>query len=135
MEIGLMIDCLYADMIEVFIAEWPILRGILLYHLVMKIFIPLKCQRTTKYIYIVGAKRDKYFIVVDSNEQQIIDGSFEQVEFRDDIICLLRNDEWYFYDKNFKFITKYERENVRLWQWIGINVNGRWLPFDKVVNY
>lgn len=96
---------------------------------------PIKMPKNNKYIYIVGAKRNKYFIVVDSNEQQLIDGSFEQVEFRDDIICLLRNDEWYFYDKNFKFITKYERENVHIWDWLGINVNGRWLPFDKVVNY
>lgn len=88
-----------------------------------------------EYIYIVGAKRNKYFIVVDSNEQQVINASFEQVEFRDDIICLLRENEWYFYDRNFKFITKYKQEDIRLWQWIGVNVNGRWLPFDKVVNY
>ena len=96
---------------------------------------PIKMPKSNKYVYIVGAKRDKYFIVVDSNEQQVINGSFEGVEFRDDIICLLRENEWYFYDRSFKFITKYKQEDIRLWQWIGVNVNGRWLPFDKVVNY
>lgn len=96
---------------------------------------PIKMPKSNKYVYIVGAKRNKYFIVVDSNEQQVINGSFERVEFRDDIICLLRENEWYFYDRNFKFITKYKQEDIRLWQWIGVNVNGRWLPFDKVVNY
>ncbi len=96
---------------------------------------PIKQSKNGEYIYIVYSKRDQSYIVVDSNEQQIIYGSFERVEFRDDIICLLRDDEWYFYNRNLELIAKYAEENVRLWQWIGINVNGRWLPFNKVVNY
>ena len=96
---------------------------------------PIKMLMNNEYIYIVGAERNKYFIVVNSNEQQIIDGSFEQVKFRDDIICLLRDGEWSLYDKRLRLIAKYGEEEIRIWQWISINLNGRWLPFDQAVNY
>ena len=96
---------------------------------------PIKMLMNNEYIYIVGAERNKYFIVVNSNEQQIIDGSFEQVKFRDDVICLFRDGEWSLYDSRLRLIAKYGEDEIRIWQWISVNVNGRWLPFDQVVNY
>ena len=96
---------------------------------------PIKMPKSNKYVYIVGAQRNKHFIVVDSNEQQVIDGIFEQVRFRGDVICLLKNREWYFYNTNLQFIAKYTEDNVHIRELIFIDTNNGWYPLNKVVNY
>ena len=102
--------------------------------------IPVKQCSKDKYIYIVCNYRsnavEKYYTIIDDNEKRIVDEEFEEFKYIDNKICLLREEIWHFYDRDLTLLATYVKGMVRIYpQWIVVNIDEHWLPFDKVVNY
>ena len=53
--------------------------------------IPVQSSNRGEYSYIVGSKKEKNLTVINSAEEQIVEGEFEDVAVRNNLVCLLRD--------------------------------------------
>lgn len=95
---------------------------------------PIKQPINGNYIYVINRAFNRDYEVLDSLEQKLIDDVFEKVVYRKNLMCLLRNEEWLFYDHNLSLIMKYDKQGVNLYCNL-IQEKNNWLPLSVVIDY